>query len=60
VYSKPWTLKIVLERVTRRDARIIEDECLEGEDGVRYHISPSDPRNLLKTDYSRWMKPSPE
>jgi hypothetical protein len=55
VYSKPWTLKTVLERVKRRDARIIEDECLEGEDGVRYHISPSDPRNLLKADYSRWM-----
>ena len=60
VYSKPWTLKIVLERVKRRGARIIEDECLEGEDGVRYHISPSDPRNLLKADYSRWMKPSAE
>ena len=60
VYSKPWTLKTVLERVKRRDARIIEDECLEGEDGVRYHISPSDPKNLLKTDYSRWMKPSAE
>jgi len=55
VYVKPWTLKTVLERVQRRDVRIIEDECLEGEDGVRYHISPSDPRNLLKTDYSRWM-----
>ena len=60
VYSKPWTLKTVLERVKRRDARIIEDECLEGEDGVRYHISPSDPKNLLKTDYSRWMKSSAE
>ena len=60
VYSKPWTLKIALERVKRRGARIIEDECLEGEDGVRYHISPSDPRNLLKTDYSRWMKPPAE
>jgi hypothetical protein len=60
VYLKPWTLKTVLERVKRRDARIIEDECLEGENGVRYHISPSDPKNLLKTDYSRWMKPSTE
>ena len=54
VYLKPWTLTTVLERVKRREARIIEDECLEGADGVRYHISPSDPKNLLRSDYSRW------
>jgi hypothetical protein len=54
VYSQPWTLKTVLERVKRRGARIIEDECLEGPDSVRYHISPSDPKNLLRADYSRW------
>ena len=54
VYLTPWTLKTVLERVKRRDARIIEDECLEGADGVRHHISPSDPKNLLRSDYSRW------
>lgn len=60
VYTSPWTLRTVLERVKRPGARIIEDECLEGEDGVRHHISPSDPRNLLKSDYSRWKKPARE
>jgi hypothetical protein len=54
VYSRPWTLRTELHRVTERNARIIEDECLEDENGVRHHISPSDPKNLLKTDYSRW------
>ena len=54
VYTRPWTLRTVLHRVTERGARIIEDECLEDENGVRHHISPSDPKNLLKTDYSRW------
>ena len=54
VYSKPWTLRTVLHRVTERGARIIEDECLEDENGVRRHISPYDRANLLKSDYSRW------
>jgi hypothetical protein len=60
VYLKPWTLRSALERVKRRGARIIEDECLEGADGVRYHISPSDPKNLLKSDYSRWTNTAPK
>jgi hypothetical protein len=54
VYSRPWTLRTVLHRVSERGARIVEDECLEDANGVRHHISPSDPQNLLKTDYSRW------
>jgi len=54
VYSRPWTLRTVLHRVRERGARIVEDECLEDANGVRHHISPSDPKNLLKTDYSRW------
>jgi hypothetical protein len=54
VYTRPWTLRTELHRVTDRGARIIEDECLEDENGMRHHISPSDPKNLLKTDYSRW------
>ena len=54
VYSRPWTLRTVLHRVSERGARIVEDECLEDANGVRHHISPSDPKNLLKTDYSRW------
>ena len=53
-YSRPWTLRTVLYRVKQPGARIIEDECLEDANGVRHHISPSDPRNLLKSDYSRW------
>jgi hypothetical protein len=56
VYSKPWTLRTVLHRNKESGARIIEDECLEDEKGVRHHISPTDPRNLLKADYSRWKK----
>ena len=54
VYSRPWTLRTVLHRVSERGARIVEDECLEDANGVRHRISPSDPKNLLKTDYSRW------
>lgn len=53
-YSRPWTLRIVLERVKEPGARIIEDECLDDENGVRRHVSPYDPANLLKADYSRW------
>jgi hypothetical protein len=54
VYSRPWTLRTVLERVTEPGARIIEDECLDDENGVRRHVSPYDPQSLLKADYSRW------
>jgi hypothetical protein len=57
VYSQPWTLRTVLQRVKERGARIIEDECLDDENGVRRHVSPYDPESLLKTDYSRWKKP---
>jgi hypothetical protein len=57
VYSRPWTLRTVLQRVKQRGARIIEDECLDDENGVRHHVSPHDPKNLLKSDYSRWKKP---
>jgi hypothetical protein len=56
VYSRPWTLHTVLHRIKDAGARIIEDECLEDANGVRHHISPSDPKNLLKSDYSRWKK----
>ena len=56
VYSKPWTLRTLLYRIKEPGARIIEDECLEDESGVRHHVSPYDPKNLLKADYSRWKK----
>ena len=58
VYTRPWTLRTVLYRDTRPDARIIEDECLEDANGVRHHMSPYDPANLLKSDYSRWKTPA--
>jgi hypothetical protein len=44
----------VLYRVKQAGARIVEDECLEDANGVRHHISPTDRRNLLTSDYSRW------
>jgi len=47
VYSRPWTLRTNLKRVKARNARIIEDECLDDEHGVRHHISPYDRDNLL-------------
>jgi hypothetical protein len=43
-----------LHRVTERGARIIEDECLDDEHGVRRHVSPYDREGLLEHDYSRW------
>ena len=58
VYSQPWTLRTVLYRDKRPEARIIEDECLEDANGVRRHVSPYDPANLLKSDYSRWKNPA--
>jgi len=54
VYTQPWTLRINLHRVTEPGARIIEDECLEDENGIRQQISPRDPRNLLRNNYERW------
>lgn len=56
VYSKPWTLRTVLYRIKEPGARIIEDECIEDANSVRHHVSPYDPKALLKSDYSRWKK----
>jgi hypothetical protein len=58
VYAKPWTLRTVLYRDKRPGARIIEDECLEDAAGVRRHVSPYDPANLLKSDYSPLKNPA--
>ena len=49
----PWRLRTVLYRIKEPGARIIEGECLEDANGVRRHVSPYDPKNLLKSDYSR-------
>jgi hypothetical protein len=59
VFSRPWTIRTILERVTEPGARIIEDECLDDANGVWRHVSPNDPASLLKTDYSRWQKAAP-
>ena len=56
VYARPWTLRIALSRVKQPGARIVEDECLEDANGVRRHVSPTDPGSLLKSDYSRWKQ----
>ncbi len=45
-----------VHRVKQPGARIIEDECLEDANGVCHHIAPTDPRNLLKSDYTRWKR----
>ena len=58
VYSRPWTLRTILNRVKQPGARIVEDECLEDTNGVRHHVSPNDPRNVLRSDYSRWKTPA--
>jgi hypothetical protein len=60
VYSRPWTLRTELERVKEPRARIIEDECLDDEHGVRRHVSPYDRKNLLTHDYSRRQKSPPK
>ncbi len=57
VYSRPWTLRTTLKRVKERGARIIEDECLDDERGVRHHVSPYDRANLLKGDF--WRRKDP-
>jgi len=54
VYSRPWTIRTTLHRVKERGARIIEDECLDDEHGVRRHVSPYDRESLHEHDYSRW------
>ena len=55
VYSRPWTIRILLDRVKTPGARIIEDECLEGPDGKWHHLSPFDPKALVHHDYAAEM-----
>jgi hypothetical protein len=52
IYAKPWTIRLLLHRDKRPGARITEDECLEGADGRWHHVSPSDPKALLRHDYA--------
>lgn len=58
VYTRPWTLRTELKRVKEAGARIVEDECLDDENGVRHHVSPYDKKSLLQHDYSRWKQPA--
>jgi hypothetical protein len=51
-YTKPWTIRLLLDRDTHPGARITEDECLEGADGRWHHVSPFDPKALLRHDYA--------
>jgi hypothetical protein len=51
VYARPWTVRLILDRVNRRNARIVEDECIDGPDGIWQHVSPFDPKAVLHHDY---------
>jgi len=51
VYSRPWSIRLLLDRDKHPAARIVEDECLEGPDGLWHHLSPYDSRALLRHNY---------
>lgn len=51
VYARPWTIRTILARVKGRNARIAEDECIDGPDGIWHHVSPFDPQALLHHNY---------
>jgi hypothetical protein len=51
VYAKPWTVRLLLDRDKEPGARIIEDECLEGADGLWHHVSPFDAKAAAHHDY---------
>ena len=54
-FTQPWTIRMMLYRDTKPGARIAEDECLDDvETQTFHHVSPYDPKNLLKNDYRRW------
>jgi len=50
-FARPWTIRTSLYRYLGPDARITEDECLEGSDGSWHHLSPYDQKALLRHDY---------
>jgi len=51
VYVRLWTVRLLLYRDKRPAARIEEDECIDGEDGVWHHVPPTDPRALRRHDF---------
>ena len=40
VFTRPWTIRVTLQRHKEPGFRIIEDECLEDANGVRHHLLP--------------------
>ncbi len=52
VYAKPWTIRLTLYRDKSRGARIVEDECIEDSQGIWQHVSPFDPKALLRHNYA--------
>ncbi len=40
VFTKPWKIRVNLQRHKEAGFRIIEDECLEDANGARHHFSP--------------------
>lgn len=51
IYAKPWSIRLVLYRDKRPNARITEDECSEGADGRWHHLSPFDSHAVVRHDY---------
>jgi hypothetical protein len=51
IYARPWSIRMLLYRDKRPDARITEDECSEGADGHWHHLSPFDSHAVVHHDY---------
>jgi hypothetical protein len=50
-FARPWTIRTVLYRDLDPNARITEDECLEGSDGRWQHVPPDNEKALKRHDY---------
>lgn len=44
VFARPWTMRMTLQRHTEPGFRILEDNCLNGENGSLYHTIAVSPR----------------
>jgi hypothetical protein len=54
VFTGPWSFRLTLKRDTTPGAALVEDECIPDEHGVRYHVDPTKPEALMKTNSRRW------
>lgn len=54
VFTRPWSIKATIKRVTTPNAQLIEDECIPDQNGVRYRVDPSKPDALLINSNRRW------